>query len=370
MDIMKHAGNVGFLEDIEKPVNLREEKVAMLGTKKEVLDGGANVRDGDSSFNKRKLSASVPLEDTNRQGGQLSKFKEHVHLKRSKLIMLKRTIKKVKDLLKLSGDDMEGNIALNTVIMQIMSNWLECICLLWCEPGQVKVRNKTKDQDLTLDKDELFKKLDCLCHELLGFLKLLEENQAEGNIDQAKTDLKGLKFAPDSTEEDSDCSYGNLLKIKTLREQLVLIKLFLRDLHVGNFQNFTVEARVIVRGISWCMFNWRPTDLGTMDDQECHEYNNKCFWIPESILPQKFVVEEDKKLPSSVCYVEGELQSNPEEKAKVINTVQYNLSDTVHKYLTSDMKIEDFVSLINESIKISPEDFEKIKRQLQNNRFK
>jgi len=115
------------------------------------------------------------------------------------------------------------------------------------------------------------------------------------------------------------------------------------------------------------MFNWRPTDLGTIDDKECEEYINKCFWIPECILPQKFVVGEDKKVPSSVCGVEGELQSNVDEKAKVI---KHDLSATVHKYLTSDMKIEDFVSLINECVKISPEDFEKIKRKLQNNKCK
>lgn len=61
--------------------------------------------------------------------------------------------------------------------------------------------------------------------------------------------------------------------------------------------------------------------------------------------------------------------SNPcAQDAKVIWNDQFNLSATVHKYLTSGMKIEDFVSIINEAVKFSTEDFEKIKSKFQNNK--
>jgi len=42
--------------------------------------------------------------------------------------------------------------------------------------------NKTEDQELMLDKDKFFKKLESLCYRLLFLLKHLKENQTDGNI--------------------------------------------------------------------------------------------------------------------------------------------------------------------------------------------
>jgi len=358
---------------IEKPVNFQVETVATLGERKDVLCSGSNVTDVDCPSNIRKLSEHVPAGDTISQVGQLSKLRKQLDLRRSKLMKLHRTIKKVKDQMKLQDDDLvhpnesvefscDKSTALNTVIMQIMSSWLECISLLWCEPGQVK--NKTKDNDLMLDKDKFFNKLESLCHQLLVFLKHLKDSQTDGNIAKVKVDLEGLKVSPEeefavSAEVEIDGRFGNMLE--ELTEQLVLIKLVLHDLNAGNSHNVTVETRVVVNGISWCMVNWRPIDLGTVEYQA---HNNKCFWIPLSILPDKFVVPEDKITSLSLCEAEGEMQINldskPSEQEAKVN--QFNLSATVRRYLTSDMKIEDFVSFVNEAVKFSPDDFEKIKR--------
>jgi len=87
------------------------------------------------------------------------------------------------------------------------------------------------------------------------------------------------------------------------------------------------------------------------------------LYIPLSVLPEKFVVAEDRISSLSLGEAEGEIKTNLDFETfeQEVKVDQFNLSAIVHGYFTSDMKMEYVFSVFNKAVKLSPADFEKIK---------
>jgi len=136
------------------------------------------------------------------------------------------------------------------------------------------------------------------------------------------------------------------LKFEEFTEKIGILRYLLQDqegtdMQEVALQDLTVETRVLVEGVSWCLIKGCTTEVDASGNNDMSD--GKWFWMPESTFVQKFnIVVEDYDFPRLV---------GKDEK-----TSKNNLVSTVYKYLTSEMEIDDFISAAKQVIEFSPKE--------------
>jgi len=124
-------------------------------------------------------------------------------------------------------------------------------------------------------------------------------------------------------------------------------------------QKITVEARVVVKGQSWCLLKWYPS---AKDSEENSSPDFLRSWIQERLIQEYNVLPEKCDFPPNLNLKNEQSKSGYDPNILTLdkNVIEKDLADTVVKYLTSDMDVEGLISVAKEAIKFSPEELFKL----------
>jgi len=174
----------------------------------------------------------------------------------------------------------EKSVALFTIILKIISSCLELIISLTLESYHLELIEIVKNKDAEQVINNIYEGVQNMCHQCLICLIVLKD-YSPTDVKVIVGIIKDLKKASVLTKKKSNNLSVTLSMIESSSETFEHIGHLLQDIQFANFQNITVESRVLVQKKLWCLVKWCPSYSRSNDEVKDPSYHKR-FWVSQT----------------------------------------------------------------------------------------